>query len=83
MIGDFNIHVNKNMNTFAMDFINLMDCFHLIQHVSSTTHKKGNTLDLVFTIGLTVNDVCIEDLLNDHKCVLFSVAFNNNFVPEK
>jgi len=47
-------------------------------------HNKGNTLDLVFTIGLEISNVCTEDLtVSDHKCVLFNLSFDNDFVPEK
>ena len=60
LIGDFNAHVNKSTDTFATDFLNVTDSFHFTQHVSGPTHNKGNTLDLVFTIGLKVSNVCIE-----------------------
>ena len=76
--------MNKSTDTFATDFLNVTNSFHFTQHVSAPTHNKGNTLDLVFTIGLKVSNVCIEELLvSDHKCVLFNVSFVNDFVPER
>lgn len=84
LLGDFNIHVNKSADSFAMDFLNLMDSFNFIQHVSSPTPEKGNTLDLVFTIGLNVSDVCIEDwMLSDHKGVMFRLSLDKDLSPEK
>ena len=82
--GDFNIHINKNSDNFATDFLNITDSFQFTQHVTGPTHVKGNTLDLVFTFGLNVCNVHTEDLLvTDHRGVLFSVSFDNDFLPKK
>ena len=85
LVGDFNAHINKSgMDTFATDFLNLTESFNFTQHVSGPTHNKGNTLDLVFSIGLKVTNVSTEELLvSDHKCVLFSVFSDIDFVPER
>lgn len=84
LLGDFNIHVNKNSDKFTADFLNITDSFHFTQHVSCPTHVKGNTLDLVFTVGLNVCNIRTEELLvTDHRGVMFSVFFDNDFVPEK
>lgn len=84
MIGDFNIHVNNSSDNFAVNFLNVTESFHFIQHVSGPTHNRGNTLDLVFTLGLKASNVCTEELLvTDHKCVLFNLSFDNDFVPVK
>lgn len=67
-----------------MEFLNLTVSFNFIQHVSGPIHTKGNTLDLVFTIRLKVSSVCSKDfLLSDHKGVMFSLAFDNDFVSAK
>lgn len=84
LCGDFNIHVNDCSDKFASDFLNVTESFNFIQHVSGPTHSKGNTLDLVFTIGLNISNVCTEELfVTDHKCVLFNVSLDNAYVPGK
>ena len=84
MIGDFNIHVNDSSDKFAVKFLNLTESFNFAQHVSGPTHTKGNTLDLVFTLGLKVSKVGSEDLCeSDHKCVLFNLAFDNDYSPAR
>lgn len=56
-----------------------MESFNFIQHVSGPTHGKGHTLDLVFSHGLNIGAVCIEDVyVSDHKCVLFDLACNED-----
>ena len=84
MIGDFNIHVNDSSDKFAVKFLNLTESFNFTQHVSGPTHIKGNTLDLVFTLGLKVSMVGTEELSEtDHKCVLFNLYVDNDYVPVK
>ena len=71
LVGDFNIHVDDTSNHFATEFLNITDSFNLVQHVSGSTHNRGHTLDLVFTLGLTINSLSLIDLVSDHKCILF------------
>ena len=66
--GDFNIHVNDVSDTTALKFLDLLDSFNLIQHISMPTHKNGNILDLIITrldeqivCNLSVNDPLISD----------------------
>ena len=69
---------------FASDFLNVTESFNFCQHVSGPTHNKGNTLDLVFTIGLNISNVCIEELsVSDHKAVLFVMSLDNAYVQGK
>lgn len=52
--------------------------------MSGPTHNKGNTLDLVFTIGLNISNVCFEELsVSDHKAVLFVMSLDNAYVQGK
>ena len=66
--GDFNIHVNDTSAATALKFLDLLDSFNLIQHISMPTHKNSNTLDLIITrsdeetvCNLSVNDPVISD----------------------
>jgi len=72
IVGDFNIHVDNAVCNTVLNFLHLMDTFNFVQHVSGPTHDKGHLLDLVFSHGLNIDDVCTEDVyVSDHKCVLF------------
>lgn len=62
LVGDFNIHVDDLTNSFASEFLNTCDSLNLKQHVSHPTHVQGHTLDLVFTVGLSVNSLTLIDL---------------------
>ena len=47
--GDFNIHVDNDTDTNAVAFNNLLSACGLTQHINSSTHKCGHTLDLFIT----------------------------------
>ena len=52
-----------------MELMNLLDSFELTQHVNDATHQHGNTLDLVITTGLNIDNVSVFELpISDH-CV--------------
>lgn len=74
IMGDFNIHVDSSSCPFAAEFLSLLDCFNVSQHVQGPTHVKGHTLDLVCTFGLTpVHLECLDLAVSDHHAVQFSV----------
>lgn len=76
LLGDFNYHINKSSDVSAANFLSLTQSFNLVQHVSGATHVKGNTLDLVFSFGLEVTDLIIEDMvITDHKSIVFNISF--------
>ena len=43
-----------------MELVNLWDSFELTQHVNEATHQHGNTLDLVITKGLNINNISVS-----------------------
>ena len=47
-VGDFNIHVDSSNNE-SQGFLDILNANGLTQHVTSPTHQKGHTLDLVIT----------------------------------
>ncbi|KAF3851431.1 hypothetical protein F7725_013203 [Dissostichus mawsoni] len=70
--GDLNIHINKKADSKAIELANLLDSFDLTQHIINATHRHGNTLDLVITTGLNINNISITELpLSDHHCIFF------------
>ncbi|KAK5930230.1 hypothetical protein CgunFtcFv8_026486 [Champsocephalus gunnari] len=74
LLGDFNIHVDSSTCTFASEFLSLLDCFNITQHVQGPTHTKGHTLDLVCSIGTPPSHLqCLDLAVADHHAILFSV----------
>ena len=72
IVRDFNIHVDNPNDTTARQFLDLLDCFNLVQHVSEKTHANGHTLDLVVSNKMDhfVNDVRTTDpVISDHLAV--------------
>lgn len=77
--GDFNIHMDNNMDTNAKELCSLLDTFGLFQHVNGPTHTRGHTLDLVISKGVDISSVDIKDLaLSDHYCVFSDLQITPN-----
>uniref|UniRef100_A0A3B3HB31 Reverse transcriptase domain-containing protein n=1 Tax=Oryzias latipes TaxID=8090 RepID=A0A3B3HB31_ORYLA len=77
--GDFNIHVCCPDNLLAREFLNIIDSFNLDRAITGSTHIKGHTLDIILTCGISVPNVsCMDFIMSDHKCILFSPELNGN-----
>ncbi|KAG5274109.1 hypothetical protein AALO_G00159280 [Alosa alosa] len=84
ILGDFNIHVDSSSCSFAVDFLSLLDCFDIKQHLQGPTHAKGHTLDLVCCVGLSPSHLCCTDpAVSDHQAILFSVPVSLPKQPTK
>ena len=42
--GDFNFHIDEPNDCDARRFLQVLESFDLIQHVSEATHKRGHIL---------------------------------------
>ncbi|CAJ1050788.1 uncharacterized protein LOC117491507 [Xyrichtys novacula] len=74
ILGNFNIHVDSHSCPFATEFLSLLECLNITQHVHGPTHFKGHTLDLVCSTGITpLNLQCLDLAVLDHLAILFSV----------
>ena len=76
LLGDFNYHVNAETNVHTIEFLGLLECFRLKNHVEVETHIKGNTLDLVITREneLLPMDITTDtSVTSDHVAVLFGI----------
>lgn len=86
VVGDFNLHVNEQFNPAIVKFHELLSSFGLIQIVENSTHKLGNTLDLVIH---NVHETKIKELLidfdnkSDHAYVFFKLEHTINLKPKK
>ena len=72
-----NIHVDVSDDADAINFLDLLECMGLTQHVITPTHRSGHTLDLVITRDLDslVQASPISDsFLSDHCTVLFELT---------
>ena len=49
IIGDFNIHVDCDDNTYSVKLLELFESVGLDQHVHTPTYCSGHTLDLIVT----------------------------------
>jgi len=79
VLGDFNLHVDDNSSCPPMEFLTLTETFNFNQHVSEPTHQKGHILDLVFTLGLDILNVSVNDVyMSNHNIVLFDLHFSSD-----
>lgn len=73
LVGDFNIHICCQSNSFAQDFINLLDPFGITQWIHKTTHALGHTLDLLLSFSIELSDIVLSQfLISDHIPILFT-----------
>ncbi|KAK2568581.1 hypothetical protein P5673_006515, partial [Acropora cervicornis] len=78
--GDFNFHMDDvPLNQDASLFMDLLDYYGLVQHVSSSTHARGHLLDLIITkpdtfVGSHIDTSVSFTLPSDHALVTCSIA---------
>lgn len=78
--GDFNFKVNNDKDGDARKFISLYESKGFQQHVTGSTHRDGNTLDLVLTLSnvadsIPILGVAIDSVhvVSDHFLVQFEL----------
>ncbi len=72
--GDYNFHMNKPNDIKVKKFIEILDTFELKQHITESTHKEGNTLDLIISNKKSsVMSHQIDEMLSDHYNILFDI----------
>ena len=72
LAGDFNLHMNNPNDDNAANLIDCMTALGMSQQVHFTTHKSGNTLDLIFIEDFSDLHIksCIQgNFISDH-CVI-------------
>ena len=75
IMGDFNIHIDYQTDSDANIFNDTMTALGLVQHVSIPTHKKGNTLDLIYTVlgtNFSVSNIQSGPMMSDHRLIYTS-----------
>ncbi len=72
--GDYNFHVNKPEDNKASKFLEILNTFELVQHVKESTHRDGNTLDLIITKSeSSVLSHTVDLMLSDHCNILMDI----------
>ncbi len=79
VFGDFNIHLEK---PYATDFHSLLASFDLKHLTTSSTHKSGNQLDLIYTCNCTADNILVQPLhISDHFFIKCSLHFATRVPP--
>lgn len=75
IVLDVNFPVEDPTNNEASNFMVLINSYNLTQHVSSATHGRRHTLDLIITRSPeeAVTDVIVQDNALPDKCDHFHV----------
>ena len=72
ILGDFNMHLNNINPNNAIIFKDTLTALGVIQHVTTSTHAKGNILDLILTeeaASLKLTSCQVGPFLSDYKLV--------------
>jgi len=69
LAGDLNIQLKRTTDLYTIQFVELLACHGLVQHIQSMTHVDGGTIDVICTCSdlpaLTVNILNVG--LSDHR----------------
>ena len=76
IVGDINIHTNKEQHPDSTPFQETLDGLGLRDHVDVATHLFGNSLDAVITSqdDPIVNTEVQGELFSDHHWVFFNIT---------
>ena len=72
ILGDFNLHMDKQTSIPATTFASILDMFGLVQHVSFPTHSANHLLDLVITRESEsfISDISSGFQISDHYSIM-------------
>ena len=79
--GDMNVHVNKPTDQATVKFMDILNIFSLNQSINVSTHKYGNTLDLIINDieCISIKDIVVDSthtLGSDHAMIYFNILCN-------
>ncbi len=84
ILGDFNIHVDTPSCHFAAEFMQLLDCLNLQQHVDVPTHFRGHILDLVISNLAPISNLLVYELgVSDHKAISMELPLSSSYTKDK
>ena len=86
ILGDFNMHINDSNSNDACIFKDTFTALGLNQHVTTSTHVKGNILDLIFTeeiSSIKLTSCQASSFLSDHKLVTAVLNIDKQPIEKK
>ena len=86
ILGDFNMHINDINSNDACTILDTFTALGLTQHVTMSTHVKGNILDLMFTeeiSNIKLTSCQAGPFLSDHKLVTASLNIHKQPIEKK
>ena len=86
ILGDFNMHNNDINSNDACTFLGTFTALGLTQHVTTSTHVKGNILNLMFTVEISnikLTSCQVGPFLSDHKLVTASLNIQKQPIEKK
>ena len=86
ILGDFNMHINDTNSNDACTFLDTFTALGLIQHVTMSTHVKGNILNLMFTeeiSSIKLTSCQASPFLSDHKLVTALLNIDRQPIEKK
>ena len=87
--GDFNYWMDDpTSKPYSTEFMELLEAYNFINHVSFPTHTMGHTLDLILTPSYTdcIGDVSsfpIDRTISDHVLITFSLRISRKTAVKK
>ncbi len=79
VFGNFNIHLEK---PYATDFHSLLAFFDLKRLTTTSTHKSGNQLDLIYTRNCTADNILVQPPhISDTFFIKFTLHFATRMPP--
>ena len=86
ILGDFNMHINDSNSNDACIFKDTFTTLSLTQHVTTSTHVKGNILNLIFTeeiSSIKLTSCQASSFLSDHKLVTAVLNIDKQPIEKK
>ena len=84
IVGDFNIHVDDTNDALGLTFMDLLNSLGLKQNITSATHRRNHTLDLIISHRIEVTDIDIipqSDDITDHYLIMYTLPIEQtNYV---
>ncbi|KAL6458614.1 hypothetical protein MHYP_G00320860 [Metynnis hypsauchen] len=80
-LGDFNIHFEKVDDSLKKAFTSILDSVGIVQNVAGPTHYCNHTLDLVLTLGVSIDNLDIlsqTSAISDHYLISFKLHVSHN-----
>ena len=79
LAGDFNLHLDKPQDSNVSKFLDILDSANLLQHITTPTHKRGHTLDLLISRAEEnlVHDIkVLPDIYSDHRVITSTLNYS-------